>query len=209
MYNARKRKPRPQQAVPKLILETLRLVGVIGLSIALCLVLSVNRWPGMTVQSVGPNWFVIWVVAWSLKRTRFQGAIAGLGMGWLQDSLTVATPTHGVGLAIVGALTAHVYQTVLRFWAFDWLIVPIWVGGMTLMTELWFGGQWLLLESRWISPDNYWSLSVLGQSLVAIAERQWQPLLISAGLSGIWSPAVLWLFRAWEESQGKRKKWYR
>ncbi|HEY9641545.1 MAG TPA: rod shape-determining protein MreD, partial [Coleofasciculaceae cyanobacterium] len=71
-------------------------------SVLLCLLILPTRLPGMELLSVGPNWLLIWVVAWSVKRTMFQGALAGLILGFIQDGMTSPNPTHALSLAIVG-----------------------------------------------------------------------------------------------------------
>ena len=76
-------------------------------SVFLCLLILPTRFPGMQLLDVAPNWLLIWVVAWSVKRTVFEGAIAGLVLGLLQDGMSSPEPTHALSLVIVGALTAR------------------------------------------------------------------------------------------------------
>jgi hypothetical protein len=44
-------------------------------SVLLCLMMSPTRMPGMELLGIAPNWLLIWVVAWSVKRSAWQGAI--------------------------------------------------------------------------------------------------------------------------------------
>jgi rod shape-determining protein MreD len=50
-------------------------------SVILCLMVLPARLPGMELLGIAPNWLLIWVVAWSIKRTALQGALAGLALG--------------------------------------------------------------------------------------------------------------------------------
>ena len=64
----------------------------------------------MELLGVGPHWLLIWVVAWSVKRTMWQGALAGLVLGLLQDAMTAPHPTHTLSLIVVGVLTARLQK---------------------------------------------------------------------------------------------------
>ena len=66
-------------------------------SVFFCLLILPTRLPGMDILGVGPNWLLIWVVVWSISRTPLDGAIAGITLGLLQDSLTAPFPTHASG----------------------------------------------------------------------------------------------------------------
>lgn len=60
-------------------------------SVFICLLILPLRLPGMELLAVSPNWLLIWVVTWSVKRTGFEGAIAGLVLGLIQDGMTSLT----------------------------------------------------------------------------------------------------------------------
>ena len=87
--------------------------GVTVASVLVCLMLLPSRIPGMELLGVGPHWLLIWVVAWSVKRTMWQGALAGLVLGLLQDAMTAPHPTHTLSLIVVGVLTARLQKTTL------------------------------------------------------------------------------------------------
>ncbi|TAF35040.1 MAG: rod shape-determining protein MreD, partial [Oscillatoriales cyanobacterium] len=39
-------------------------------SVLLCLLILPTRMPGMELLGITPNWLLMWVVAWSIKRKR-------------------------------------------------------------------------------------------------------------------------------------------
>ena len=65
-------------------------------SVVVSLLLLPSRVQGMELLGVSPHWLLIWVVAWSIKRTQWEGAIAGLVLGTLQDAMTSPHPTHSL-----------------------------------------------------------------------------------------------------------------
>ncbi|NER85486.1 MAG: rod shape-determining protein MreD, partial [Leptolyngbya sp. SIO1D8] len=85
----------------------LNIAIVLG-SALICSILLPIRAPGMELLGVGPSWLLIWVVAWSVKRTSLEGAIAGFAVGLIQDGLTGYFPTHTIGFVLVGFLTARI-----------------------------------------------------------------------------------------------------
>lgn len=50
-------------------------------SVLICLMILPTRLPGMEVLGIAPNWLLIWVVAWSLKRSAFQGGVSWGSIG--------------------------------------------------------------------------------------------------------------------------------
>ncbi len=72
-----------------------------------------TRLPGMELLGIGPNWLLIWVVAWSVKRTVLEGSLAGIVLGMLQDAMTSPDPTHAISLGLVGILTGLLKSNVL------------------------------------------------------------------------------------------------
>jgi rod shape-determining protein MreD len=82
-------------------------------SVFLCLLLLPTRWPGMELLGIAPNWLMLWTIAWSVKRPVWQGAVAGVVLGILHDSVggsqfpdRILLPSHILGLVVVGVLTA-------------------------------------------------------------------------------------------------------
>jgi rod shape-determining protein MreD len=152
-------------------------------SILLCLLLSFTRFPGMELAGIAPNWLLIWVVTWSLKRHPGTGAMAGLLLGLLQDGLTSPDPTHAIGLALVGYLTARIQKQ--RFVQEDFISVALIVFGMAVVAETVMALQFILQG---------------GQSLGEIWQHHQLVALSSAILSSLWAPVIYFpLNRLWEQ----------
>ena len=147
----------------------------------------------MELLSVAPNWLLIWVVAWSVKRTLLQGAIAGLSLGFIQDGMTAPDPTHALSLAIIGALTARIQKQ--RYIKEDFISIALIVFGMAVVSETIFALQFSL--QALISGSNGG-----GRTLPEIWFYHQQVALSSAILSSLWAPVVYFpLNRWWERMQ--------
>jgi len=159
-------------------------------SVLVCLLILPARLPGMQLLGVGPNWLLIWVVAWSVKRTAFQGAIAGLCLGFIQDGMTYPYPTHAISLAIAGILTARIQKQ--KYIQEDFISVALIVFGMAVLVEtvtaiqfsvqIFFGhvqNLYLVLTETWLHHQ--------------------QIALSSAILSSLWAPVVYYPLNRWWE----------
>ena len=165
--------------VRRQLLSTLLIIG----SVMLCALLSFARFPGMELLGIGPNWLLIWVVVWSLRRSTWQGIIAGLALGWLQDGLTSPYPSHALTLSLVGFLAARLGKNrYLRdnFIALIWIVFVL-AGLAEMATAL----QYVMQEVR--SPADVW--------------RDCQRIaLSSAVVSSLWAPAFAYPFNScWEK----------
>lgn len=164
-------------------------IGVIVSSALLCILLLPMRPLGMELLGVGPNWLLIWVVAWSLKRTGFEGAIAGFILGLIQDGMTGYFPTHAIGLVLVGFLTARIQKQ--RFIQEDFISVSIIVFGMTVIAQTLMALQ--LSGHQLVWPDSpYPGLSSIWLQHQRIA-------LSSAILSSLWAPIIYYPLNQWRE----------
>jgi rod shape-determining protein MreD len=150
-------------------------------SVLLCLLLLPTRFPGMELLGIGPNWLLIWVVAWSVKRTVFAGALAGIVLGLLQDSMTSPNPTHAISLGIVGALTGLLQKQ--RFIEEDFISIAVIVFVLAILAETIFGLQLTLLGNERKVAD-IWTY----YQRVALA---------SAILSSLWAPVVYYPLNIW------------
>jgi len=153
-------------------------------SLLICLLALPTRSPGMTLMGIGPNWLLIWLVAWSLNRPVVIAIAAGIALGFLQDAMTLTdqiqiVPTHAVGMAIAGGLTAILQKQ--RYIQEDFISVALIVFGMAVVVETSIAIQ-LTLISRDIS--TIWMM----QQRIALS---------SAILSSLWSPVLHFPLSRW------------
>ncbi len=154
--------------------------GITVGSAFLCLMILPTRFPGMELLGIGPNWTVIWVVVWSVKRTTFEGICAGIVLGLLQDAMTSPDPTHALSLGIVGGLTGMLQKQ--RFIQEDFISIALIVFGMAVLAETIFASQ----------------LTLMGNAVAADIWAYFQKVaLASAILSSLWAPVVYFPLNRW------------
>lgn len=153
---------------------------VIGASALLCLFLSPTRLPGMVLLGIGPDWLLIWVVCWSLKRSVYQGALAGVVLGMIHDGITSSPPSHILVLGIVGILTAKIQKQ--RYIQEDFISVALIVFAMTILAET--------LTVLQYGIHNWQQLPEIWQQHQLIA-------LTSAILTSLWAPVVYYPLNRW------------
>ena len=161
--------------------------GITLASVFLCLMLLPSRIPGMELLGVGPHWLLIWVVAWSVKRTMWQGAIAGLVLGLLQDAMASPHPTHTLSLIVVGVLTARLQKQ--RYLQEDIVSIALIVFAMAVIAETVLALQ--------ISLDQLFSDNSLYPGLPKIWLYHQRVALSSAILSSLWAPALYYPLNRW------------
>jgi rod shape-determining protein MreD len=164
--------------------------GVTALSVLVCILLLPTRFPGMELLGVGPNWLLIWVVAWSVKRPAWQGAIAGLVLGSIQDGMTAASPSHVLSLVIVGVLTARIQKQ--RFLQEDFISIALIVFGMAVLAETITALQFSV--QAWLSDR-----AAAPAALSRIWYYHQRIALSSAILSSLWSPVIYYPLNRWWE----------
>lgn len=156
-------------------------------SVLLCLLMLPTRLPGMELLGIGPNWLLIWVVAWSVKRSVFEGAAAGIVLGLLQDALTAPNPTHALSLGIVGMLTSLIQKQ--RFIQEDFISIALIVFGMAVIADTIFAVQLSLMGGS------------CGEECIRKVEDIWtyyqRVALASAILSSLWAPVVYYPLNRW------------
>jgi rod shape-determining protein MreD len=157
-------------------------------SVLLCALILPTRLPGMELLTVGPNWMLIWVVAWSVKRTAFQGAIAGLALGLIQDGMTSPNPTHTLSLAVVGILTALLQKQ--RYVKEDFISIALIVFGMAVLAETLIALQFSLQGLTTSAAEAHRTLPEIWIYHQRIA-------LSSAILSSLWAPVVYYPLNRW------------
>lgn len=180
-------------------LATIHLLNwaVIVGSVTLCLLLLPLRLPGVELLGIAPNWLLIWVVCWSVKRSMTAGFLAGITLGWLLDGMTSPVPTHTLSLVVVGILTARLHKQ--RYLQEDFISIALIVFGMTILAE-----TIVTLQFAFPSPTINFVLG-LDEFLLALG-NQWtyhqQTALSSAIVSSLWAPVVYYpLNRWWQKSQ--------
>jgi rod shape-determining protein MreD len=151
-------------------------------SVIVCLMVLPARLPGMELLGIAPNWLLIWVVAWSIKRTALQGALAGLALGLIQDGMTSPQPTHVLSLALVGVLTARIQKQ--RYIQEDFISVALIVFGMAVVGETVTAIQYSFIGDR---------------NLAEIWTDHQRIALSSAILSSLWAPVVYYPLNRWWE----------
>ena len=157
-------------------------------SVLFCLLILPTRLPGMDILGVGPNWLLIWIVVWSMSRTPWDGAIAGITLGHLHAGLTAPYPTHALGLALAGILTARLRQR--RFLQEDLISIALIVFGLAVITETVMALQ---LSAHFLMSA--------GDSLYGSFGSIWlyhqRVALSSAILSSLWAPALYYPLKRW------------
>jgi rod shape-determining protein MreD len=171
-------------------------VSIVIASVGLCLILLPSRLPGMEILGVGPSWLVMWTITWSLHRSIWHAATAGVVLGLIQDGMTFpatatlgTVPTHVLSLTIVGVLAFWLHKQ--RYLDDTILSVSIAAFFLTIVSEFVTGLQYFLETAIQQSPSaSMDSLNYLwtNQSLV---------VLIAAILSGLWMPILYYPLNLW------------
>jgi len=159
--------------------QVLDLTVTVG-SVLLCLMMLPTRLPGMELLGIAPNWLLIWVVSWSVKRTVFQGALAGIVLGLLQDAMTSPNPSHAISLGIVGMITGFIQKQ--RFIQEDFISIALIVFVMTVLEGTIFAS--LLI---WMGDRNIQDIWTYYQKVA----------LASAILSSLWAPVLYYPLNRW------------
>ena len=156
--------------------EILNILLVV-VSVAVCSLLMLLDIPGMELLETNPNWLLIWVVAWSLKRTVWQSAIAGVAIGWIYDGLAISSPSHVLSFVLVAVLTSSLEKQ--KYLGEDFISIAFIVFFMTFLAEAIYAVQYTI---QYLVPFTE-----------AIALYQ-QIAIISAIITSIWSPAFYYPF---------------
>lgn len=163
------------------------------LSVIFCVVILPSRLPGMELLGIGPNWPLIWVVVWSIrrKRTLMEAIVGGLALGFLQDSMTALGPSHATSLVLVAILTILLQKMrsippeVIEK---DPIPIALIVFGMAIVAE-----TVMALQFSWMGEG----------ALVQIWTDHQRVALCSAILSSLWAPVIYFpLNRLWDVTQG-------
>ncbi|MGB3402322.1 MAG: rod shape-determining protein MreD [Microcoleaceae cyanobacterium] len=157
--------------------------GCIVISSAiLCFLLMQVRMPLIEVFDIGPNWILIWLVSWSIKRSILQAAIGGLAIGLVLDGMSGAIPTHVYPMVIVGVLTVLLYRIFVKKIQEDFISVALIVFGMAILYETMRALQFSQVGDR---------------ALADLWVYQQQVALSSAILSSLWAPVIHFPLHRW------------
>jgi rod shape-determining protein MreD len=175
--------------------NVLNLIAIV-ISGGLCLLLSPSRLPGMEILGIGPSWLVMWTIVWSLRRSMWQAATAGIVLGLIQDRMTLpdadplgTLPSHVLSLTAVGVLTVWLEK---RRYINDAMISSsIAAFILTIVSEAIIGSQYLLYSagngSQGINLDSLSYLWIDRSSVI----------LIAAVLSALWMPLLYLPLHMW------------
>jgi rod shape-determining protein MreD len=166
------------------ILKVINLLFV-SASVAVCIILMLANIPGMELLEVNPNWLLIWVVAWSLNRTAWQAAIAGLIIGCIYDGIIISTPSHILSFVVVGVLTSSLQTQ--KYLGEDFISVAFIVFFMTFLSEAIFALQYAGEHSIGITD---------------LMQKYQQVVIISAIITSLWSPAFYYPVNLWQKKIG-------
>ncbi|WP_026102638.1 rod shape-determining protein MreD [Pleurocapsa sp. PCC 7319] len=158
-------------------------------SVVLCSLLMLLHIPGMELLQTNPNWLLIWVVSWSLQRSVWQAAIAGLSIGWIYDGMTISSPSHVLSLVLVGVFTSALQKQ--KYIGEDFISVALIVFFMTVLAETIFALQYTM--QRFLSISEVW--------------QQYQQIVITtAMITSLWSPAFYYPFNLWQQRINRMAK---
>jgi rod shape-determining protein MreD len=171
-------------------------ISIVLASVGLCLLLLPSRLPGMEILGTGPSWLVMWTIAWSIRRSIWHAATAGIVLGLIQDGMTFpagatigTVPTHVLSLTVVGVLAFLLHKR--RYLDDSIFSVSIAAFMLTLVSEFVTGLQYFLETAIQRSPEA--SLD----SLNYLWTNQSQVILIAAVLSGLWMPILYYPLNFW------------
>ncbi|BAW97299.1 hypothetical protein NIES970_22500 [[Synechococcus] sp. NIES-970] len=159
--------------LPKWTLPWLNYLVIAG-SILLCACLLMLRIPGMSILGLGPQWLLMWVIAWSVKQETLYAILGAIAAAWLHDSLMITTlPSHLPGFVLVAYCVSRWRRQ--RYFEEDFIILALLVFVMTLVAEMVMACQYLL-----------WGLGA-----PALLWREFQQIaLTTAILSSLWTPLL-------------------
>lgn len=146
---------------------------VIFVSIIISCLLLMWRIPGMELVGVTPNWLLIWLVVWSVKRNLWQSMIAAVSLGLIWDGISGDFPTHVLGLTVIALLTSNVYQG--EYIKEDVISIVVIVFGMAIISDTITALQYSFQTS--IPLIDIWLKYQQNSLASAIITSLWTPLL--------------------------------
>jgi rod shape-determining protein MreD len=107
--------------------------SIVVVSVLACCLLLMVRFPGTSLLGIGPNWLLIWMVVWSLKRSTYEILVAGITLGLIQDGMSSPYPSHIFSLVVVGILTAKIDKH--KYFRQDFISIALVVFAMAIVAE--------------------------------------------------------------------------
>ncbi|NEP87470.1 MAG: rod shape-determining protein MreD [Okeania sp. SIO2C2] len=142
-------------------------------SALVCALLLFTRIPGMEIFGIGPNWLLIWVVAWSSQSSTIEALVAGLVLGLIQDGITAPYPTHVIPLVFAGFVIVFLQKQ--RFIQEDFIFIALVTFILAIIAETFMAIQ----------------LGLIGnQTFGEIWVYHKQVALGSAVISSLWAPVI-------------------
>ncbi len=158
-------------------------IFIILSSVTLCSLLLMVNFPAIEILGISPNWILILLIVWSVKRPIWQAAIAGISLGLLLDGITVSTPSHILSLVTVGVLTASLNKQ--KYIGEDLISVTIVAFFMAIIAE-----TIIALQYIW---EQILPLSQIWQNYQRV-------VIISALINSLWTPAIYFpLNKYWQK----------
>ena len=154
----------------------------VTVSILVCTILMLVDISGMELLEINPNWLLIWVVSWSLKRTIWHGAIAGAIMGCIYDGITLSNPSHVLSFVLVGIITSSLKTQ--KYLGEDFISVAFVVFFMTVFSEAIYVWQY--------SREYFMSI---GETF----QKYQQLVIVSAIITSLWSPTLYYPMNRWQK----------
>ncbi|MGL5082736.1 MAG: rod shape-determining protein MreD [Microcoleaceae cyanobacterium] len=174
----------------QLLNRTITVASLVG-----CALLSLSSIPGINLFGVSPNWLLIWLVAWSVRHTLLESAIAGLMIGAILDGLTAPMPTHLITYGLAGMMTVLIYQRIVRKMQENFISIALVVFGMVILVEALQALQVMVFQGGYqaIPLNEFW----LYQQRITLS---------SAIISSLWAPVLCFpLHRWWEFVEVSRR----
>lgn len=153
---------------------------IVIISIIICCVLLLLRIRGMELLGITPNWLLIWLITWCVKRNLWQSLTAAIALGLIQDSLTSIYPSHVLSLVTIAILTSNAFNQ--KYLKEDIISIVLIVFGMAIIAETITALQYSfqrpqMLLDIWL---NYQKIS-----------------LASAIISSLWAPVIYYPLNYW------------
>lgn len=150
--------------------QVLNLIVTI-VSLMVCIWLSLLRIPGLELFGITPNWVLIWLVSWSIKRSLLEAVVGGLCCGLILDGLTVSQPSYILPFVIVAILTVFIYKRIIKKIQEDFISVALIVFGMAILVEVIRSLQ--LINFKFSDFQQFWQHQQRVALLTAIMSSLW------------------------------------